>query len=331
MIRSILLGSAVTFIASAASAGGTVYNQNYYTTGVSTYSPAPLANTTQNVPGSYYQTLGTSQKVVTYPQPTPVYHAPSYAQPTGVPAGYTHIGSIDDYQPATTNVTSVVTSPVTSTVNYGLPQQVIQPASSTTTASSTTQWGVPGFPGAVTYPVAPSNTVTYAPATTSANTVYYPAPQPNIIPATNTYTVATSAPVPTPAPYYPVTTAPVNNSVVISWPRPVTQPSYVAPQIAAIKPYDASETIRTRITRQRERLDRAIERDRLSTREARMLRRELRTIRRNFRNFLNTGNRINKAEEAILKDDLKTHQARIKFFKNNDARNGRGHGPRRAL
>lgn len=95
-------------------------------------------------------------------------------------------------------------------------------------------------------------------------------------------------------------------------------PSYGFPSYAPQPQYDGRDQVRKRLKRQRDRIERALERGALRRGEERRLRESLREIRRTFRAYRDNDGHIGRFEQAALMRMLDENSRRIRRLANND-------------
>lgn len=143
------------------------------------------------------------------------------------------------------------------------------------------------------------------------------------------------------APSYTGTTGsvgPVELSGTVTYVQPYTVPSYTvpspyvapsygtpsygfpsyAPSYAPLPQYDGRDQVRKRLKRQRDRIERALQRGDLRRGEERRLRESLREIRRTFRAYRDNDGHIGRFEQAALMRMLDENSRRIRRLANND-------------
>ncbi len=245
----------------------------------------------------------------TYGQTSHGHSTTSYTAPT------VDLGPIEYVQPQSTTTTSYVAPATTSTY------APYQPSTSTYSYSTTP---------ATTYTAAATTTYT-APVTSYTTTPSYTRPA-YTAPAytTPTYTAPTYT---TPTYTTPAYSAPAYTTPIYSTPT-YTVPRYVAPtviaptygsRIAYAPRYDGRDNVRSRIQRQRDRIERAAARGDLRPREQNKLMNRMQDIRQTFRAYRKNDGVISRGEEAELLAMLDRQSQRIRRLANND-RVVRGHG-----
>ncbi len=197
--------------------------------------------------------------------------------------------------------------------------------------------------------VSPANTTTYAPYNQPATSYSYTTPATTYTAAaTTTYTAPVSSYTTTPsytAPTYtqpayttPTYTAPTYRAPTYTTPG-YTAPTYTTPSYPAstlIVPsygnatgyasrYDGRAIVRSRLQRQRNRIERALERGDLRPREHDKLMNRMQDIRQIFRDFRRNDGVVSQSEEAKLMAMLDRQSRRIRRLANNDRVAG-GHG-----
>jgi len=125
-------------------------------------------------------------------------------------------------------------------------------------------------------------------------------------------------------------TAPVYGTSSSTYAPSYVTPTYGVPAYVPAPQYDGRDQVRKRLKRQRDRIERALERGDLRRGEERRLREGLREIRRTFRAYRDNDGYIGRHEEAALMEMLDRNGRRIRRLANNDRVAGgrRGnHGP----
>ena len=205
------------------------------------------------------------------------------------------------------------------TSTYGTTTYATTPSYGTTTYATTPSYGTTTYGSSVyaaptidlgpieTVPSTTYSTTTVVPATTSTYSV-----QPSYGTTTYGETVYQS-PTYSTQPVYstPTYTTPTYGAPVYG------TPSYGIPSYGYAPAYDATDRVRSRIKRQRSRIERALDRGDLRSGELKRLRRNLRDIRRTFRAYRDNDGVIGQWEERALMDQLDRNSQRIRRLANN--------------